>query len=294
MSIFRFNHVFYGLLLIAALAAFAIPQRFTDRAEPQLQALFVPVAKPVRGFTAWATGQSGPEAIRDDRPVLAIRQQNDELAQENVKLRHDLEELQKINAEREKLGDIRPLCTPVQVVGPDPGPRESLAVQASSITGLGGAPAARDHTFFVLYHGGVVGTLQVGTAGGQVRLITDPAFKATAYFGAQRPVKGEGGKTDRREFVRFNKEPVLVEGVGKGALVCRLLTMETVKRTGLAAGDWVVLSDPAWPDKLQGRRIGTVTSVEPRRQNQLFAEIKVEPVHNLLRLREVMVLTKDK
>jgi len=50
MSWVRFNHVFAALLILSALSAFVIPERYTTKAQPQLQGLFYPVAKPARAI----------------------------------------------------------------------------------------------------------------------------------------------------------------------------------------------------------------------------------------------------
>lgn len=295
MSVFRFHHVYYTLLATAALCAFVIPQHITERLEPNIQLLFSPVARPVRGIAGWATGRWAPQPAKDVRPDVEIRRENQQLALENVKLRHDLDVLARRDGEWETLASIRTLYTRVPVVGTDPGPRETLAVQASSLTGLGGQKASNDRTFFVLYPQGVVGTLHVGLAGGQVRLVTDPSFRVEGYFyglrraaPATRPA-GEGAS----HRMRLNEHPVLIEGAGRGTMVCRLMTMEAAKKAALTPGDWVVLQDRVWPEKLHGQRIGTVTRIAPRRDSPLFAEITIKPADNLLRLQTVMVLREE-
>src|SRR5690349_10624017 len=201
---FRFKHVFFGLMGLAALSAFVIPPRYTDRVSPPLQILFAPVAAPVHALVSRAAGGGGPDLPPDQRPAYAIRLENDRLVQENIWLRQHLEELQRINNEREKLGDLRSLCTPVKVLGSDLGLRESLAVAGSSLEGL-------KDGMYVIYPGGIVGTLQrSGVAGGQVQLITNPGFRVTAYFSGMRKVTRDG--QTETAMTRVGPERVLVEG----------------------------------------------------------------------------------
>jgi len=271
-------------MFLACISVFVIPQKYTDKAEPQIQGLFAPVAIPAR----WAggvleRGMAGPDEQADTRPVAAIREQNDYLAQQNAWLTQELDELRKLNDERDRVGiDIRKLCTPVSVIGSDSGNRESLAVGSSSLQGL-------KDGMYVLYSGGIVGKLQrSGFAGGQVQLVTNKGFTLTAYFGSFR--RAEDG-TDK--FTRLNKDAVLVRGNGEGTMICDLLHMDEVARISLRPGDWVMLDDSDWPNYLQNRRIGKVASVEKRPGYPLFAEIRIRPESDLKKLKEVMVLTKN-
>ncbi len=282
---FRFKHVFVALMALAALSAFVIPPRFTDRAVPQLQILFAPVARPTQALVSRAAGHGGPELPPDERPAYAIRLENDRLVQENIWLRQHLDELQRVNNEREKLGDLRPLCTPVKVLGPDPGPRESLAVAGSSLEGL-------KDGMYVVYPGGIVGTLQrSGVAGGQVQLITNPGFRVTAYFSGTRKVT-QDGKTETA-ILRVGPERVLVEGVGRQEMRVRQVKAADLKAWDLRPNDYVILDDPDWPNRLRGTRIGRVTAIVPHKDRALFAEVHIAPTSDLLKLREVMVLTKN-
>ena len=53
MSYLRFQHVFVGLLGLSALSAFVVPPKYTYRIEPNLQAVFAPVARTVRQSDLW-------------------------------------------------------------------------------------------------------------------------------------------------------------------------------------------------------------------------------------------------
>src|SRR6185436_10207276 len=114
------------------------------------------------------------------------------------------------------VGSLRPLCTRVNVIGPDVGGRESLS--------LGVVPGVelRDG-MAVLYTGGLVGRIErAGSLGAQVRLITDPNAKnLTAYFG--RWVRKSDTET---EFQRTATDIPLVEGAGRGELIVRNLNLK--------------------------------------------------------------------
>ena len=275
MSAIKFNYVFAVLLLLAGLSAFAIPERYTVRAQPQVQGVFMPVASPVGRAAAWAHARLAKPEPQDVRDLRTLATANDQLMQENVFLRHQLEELQRINADRQTLGKDRDAFTPVPVVGPDAGGRQSLLLKGSTLDGL-------REGMFVMHTSGVAGliTRPPGLLGAQVRLITDRGLRVTAYF--RKP-----GQTLRAE-----TPPAVVEGTGDGAMRCLGLTVEEIHKAKLAPGDWVVLEDKDWDDRLHGKRLGKIVAITPLASAPLYAEIRVEPMKNLMMLREVMVLTK--
>lgn len=269
---------------LACISAFVIPQRYTDRVLPQVQSLFAPVALPAR----WAGGalerrMAAPEEQADTRPISAIREQNDYLLQQNAWLAQELDAERKLNDERNLVGvDIRKLCRPVPVIGTDSGTGDSLAVAGSSLQGL-------KDGMYVVYSGGIVGTLQrAGLAGGQVRLITNRGYCVIAYF--SRPVVNDRGET---AWTRLAGNPVSVFGNGQGMMVCQMISVADVAKNGIRVGDWVMLDDPGWPKNLQNRRIGKVASIDKRKDGPLYAEIRIRPESDLKRLKEVMVLTRD-
>jgi cell shape-determining protein MreC len=283
MSAIRFNHVFAVLLVLAAVGAFAVPERYTTRAQPQVQGLFMPVASPVRGVSAWAHARLAKPESKDVRDLRTLAAENDELRQENATLQHKLEDLIRINSDRAELGgNLRDDCTPFKVVGGDAGVRQSLLIRGSSLDGL------RDG-MFVLHTDNVVGliTRPPGLLGAQVRLITDRGVRVTGYF--RKLEKGPDGKTRTR---RLDTPSVVVEGTGDGAMRCLGLTVEQLNDAGVKPGDWVVVEDKDWDDRIHGKRLGKVAGITPLITAPLYAEVRVEPTQNLMRLREVMVLTK--
>ena len=283
MSAIRFNYVFAVLLVLAAVAAFVIPERYTTKAQPQVQGLFMPVASPVRTAAGWAhqrLAKPEPKDVRDHRTLAA---ENDQLRHLNATLQHKLEDLIRINTDREDLGrNLRDFCTPVKVVGTDAGVRQSLQLRGSSLDGL-------REGMFVLYTDNIVGliTRPPGLMGAQVRLITDRGVRVTGYF--RKLEKGPDGKFHTR---RLETPSVVVEGTGDGAMRCQGLTLKQLDDAGVAPGDWVVVEDKDWDDRVHGHRLGKVAGITPLVTAPLYAEVRVEPAHNLMRLREVMVLTK--
>lgn len=282
MSAIKFQHVFGALLLLSALRAFVVPERYTARAQPQVQSLFQPVARPVGSIAGWVHARVAKPPATDGRDVQTLLAENDRLTQEHAAIAHAYDELRRRIAGWEALKELRDVCTRVAVVGADGGGRESLQISGSSFEGL--RPGQ-----FVLHPRGIVGYIErpPGILGAQVRLITDPGVRIEAYFGNSK--KDESGKP---VFERVETPAVLVEGVGQGAMRCTFLTMEDVQKGGIVVGSWVVVEDKEWDQRLHGRPLGKVVRVEPQPTAPLYADIRIEPVTSLTMLREVMVLTK--
>ena len=278
MSHLKFNHVFVVLMVLSAASAFAVPLRMTNIARAQFQNLVAPIARPIGSFAHYVHGKVARPQKLDSRDATVIAVENDHLKTTIASLQAQVRALQDLTAERQLLGDVLPLCTPVPVVGGDAGLRESLSLQSS--VGL-------QDGMFALYSGGVVGRIdRAGYSGGaQVRLVTDAGFGVQGSF--VRFVKDGQGQTVYDPIEAPNP---LVQGAGNGMMVIRRLPMEEL--ADVRPGDWVVVDDPDWPLMLQGFKLGVVESKEPSPGAPLFAEIKVRPVTNLMHLREVMVMTK--
>lgn len=301
----RFTQVFYILLALSAISAFLIPPRVGEAARPLMGTLLTPVAQPSRAIAAWATGRSGdPRPPTDDRPADDIVRENQDLRLANQKLAYDLARARALVQDRAKIDpEIRDLCTSVAVLGStEPGGgRDALTVKSTSLSGLADG-------MFVLHNRDVVGRLVAGKAGAQVRLVTDPRSRVKAYFvpargdaqagdgqagdgqaGGRRPGDKVGPAADR-----YDLPTKLIEGAGRGRMVCRNVPYADVERVRLKAGDWAIVDedDIEWPPELQGRRLGVVTKVT--KTAKMMAEIEVKPEADVLLLREVLVLTKGK
>ncbi len=307
MSAIKFNHVFAALLVISALSAFVIPEKYTTKVQPQIQGLFQPVAKPTRLVAAWVSGRVEKPDPNEKRSTKELIEEIDALKQDYMAAMHAIEELEALrvdymaamhmvedlrrrNAEYEQLGTLRSLCTPVRTVGGDGGSRESLQIRGSTFDGL-------KQGQFVVFPRGIVGVLErpPGIAGAQVRLITDPGVRVEGYFAIY--TKDEAGRSTRERLPlppmdeKLKLTP-LVQGVGNGAMKCVSLTMEEVKLAGVEVGTWVMLEDKEWDERLHGRPLGQVVRITPQTTAPLYADIRIEPVVKLSRLTEVMVLTK--
>lgn len=284
----RFNQVFYLLLMLSAISAFMLPQGMTDRVRPLAGTLLTPVAEPTRALSGWMTGRAGPSVPVDQRPADQIVLENVELKQTVAKLQHDLDVFRKRDAEHAKLGDIRDLCRPVTVLGPaSSGGRDVLTVRSSSLTGLA-------DKMVVLYEQDIVGVLaNVGAGGAQVRLVTDPQSRMLAKFGVfQKPTSNAAGDGGEMRFVPLAIQPMLVEGAGGGKMICRNIPWKDATDAGLVEGAWAILNDAQLPTAVQGRRLGVVRKIA--KGAKMMAEIEIRPEIDLMQLKEVMVLTKDR
>jgi cell shape-determining protein MreC len=285
MGRIRVQHVFTVLLGASALTAFVIPPRFTEFARPHLESLFAPVSRPAGAVAARVRSRVSPPKNVDDRPAEDVKIENDRLRQTVVNLAEQLALLQEINADREALGQARRLCTPVAVVGGDAGlgTRETLQLSAGTNDNV-----RKD--MYALYAGGIAGRISGAGIGGSVlQLITDPNVGLTGTF-----VRYEKNAQGQLELQRIGLPPALVQGRGRNTMVVEMLSYEAVAAANVRPGDWLILHDRTWPEPLQGYRIGQVQSVDKRRDAPLLAEIKVAPQCDLMQLREVMVMNKDK
>jgi hypothetical protein len=124
-------------------------------------------------------------------------------------------------------------------------------------------------------------------SGSVVQLVTDAKF--AVRIGFARFVKRPDGKLD---FTMIATNEALATGDGNGAMWVRNVAWTQKEEVGLKEGDWVVLRDDDWPDALQRYRIGRIESIERYSKGAGFAEIKVVPPTDLLKLREVLVMVK--
>jgi len=284
----RFNHVYGLLLLFCAASAFVLP-RFVDPARAQVQNIYAPVSRPALALAQWIHARFDrnrvPDAVSPDAPRSDsdIRQENLELHQLVASLTSQLQKLEEREAEHEKLGRLRDLCTPYSVAAGDSGSSESLLIGGTNLDGLKAGMAA-------VFPGGLAGRLQTpGLTGTRVRLITDRGFSVTGVFA--RFVKRPDGRV---ELVRIATDPPLVRGEGSNSLLIEAMPLEKAKEIHM--NDWVLLEDSdGWAAAVQGQPIGRVMAAPAvSRRFAGFAEIKLEPAAKLMQLHELMIVDKAK
>lgn len=290
MSNLRFNHVFTVLMLLSLVSAFFFPPEATNPGRAHLQGLFSPISRPARGIAGVVYRRFHRDAVVDDgspdspRPAQTVLEENRQLRERLALLSLKFDQLNQLNADRQLVGDdLRPLCKPATVTGADSsGVRETLALSAA------GADFKADMP--VLTARNIVGKLsRAGIGGAQVRLITDPGFSVTGRIGRYRA--NADGAMDL-EWVE-HLQP-LVQGIGHGEMAIRSnISMQQVHDLGIAVNNMVVLDDRDWSANLHGCSLGRIISIDPQQNAPLFADIHVQPVNNLMRLREVMVMVKN-
>ena len=280
MSSPRFNHVFFFLMLSAFLCAFVLPDNFTDTARIHFAGVFNPLSYPSRRIAEAIYHRLSPENTADPRSRQALIDENDRLRQEVVRLSANVEQLEKLEGERQRLGDLQSLCVHVPVAGGDSGGRDALLLSATSLGGLSSDEA-------VLYPGGLAGRLTTGIGGARVRLITDYGVSLTGAF--LRFVETANGLKP----MRINAPTPLVQGAGRGRLAVGGMKWTDFLQAGLQVGDWVILDDSAWPHAVQGVRLGRIVSASASRNAPGFADIRLAPQADLTRLASVWVLRAE-
>ncbi|MEA2711162.1 MAG: hypothetical protein QOF78_3763 [Phycisphaerales bacterium] len=281
---FKFNQVFVGLIALAFLSAFILPPDLSNPLRG-LQALFAPVSRPTRAI-AGSLHDRFAANHRDTREADQVKDENEQLRVLVMSLSGQLQELKRVANDFDRLGDVRPLCTRFKVVGDDPGTRDSIMLAASSRDQVKESQP-------VLSGQGLVGIVErVGQAGAQVRLITDKDFKVSGQF-----VRFNSNKTETREQTLATTIP-LVRGAGKGQIEILNIQLKETALTDdplkekVAVGDYVKLEDPLWPPNVSGRLLGRVESITQQSGAPQHALIRVRPLLELKRLREVMVMNK--
>jgi cell shape-determining protein MreC len=280
MTNLKFQHVFAGLLALCVLTAFVMPERYSEKTHPEIQALFAPVSYPVGAVAQRVRNSVSPDLSPDRRQDEDIRHENQHLRDEVSRLYEQMRDLQERDEERNKIGPLRQYCKPFAVIGGDPGLRESLLIRASTLEGI-------KEPMPVVYPGGIAGQIQrAGIAGAQVQLISDTAFHIRGSF--KRYINEAG----QLKPIPISNVQVVANGNGNNQMLVRLLTMQQVAAAGIRAGDVLVVDEPEWPNILRGTYLGHIVSIEKSKTLPLFADIRIEPQQVLMRLREVLVVTK--
>jgi len=281
----RFNQLFFGLLALSFLSAMLLPPSVSHQAQVNVQVLFAPVASPVRALSFWIHNRVVPKTVHDgaspDHPRLTseVYAENNALRQQLAMLSTELEKLQALESERNKLNWLRDLCTPYSVFGGDAGHGASLQLAASSFVGLKeGMPA--------IVPDGLVGRIdRVGMAGASVRLISSKGARISVKIGRVETTDGQP------RFVALTSTCV-AEGQGGNTLLIPLVRTEELAK--VRENDMVILDDPEWPSNLHAFRVGAVVDKWDARNSPQFGQVKMESLVNLSQLREVMVLSKEK
>jgi len=284
MSYLKFNHVFFGLMLMSLLSAFVLPVRITSRAQSSVANIIRPVASPTRAVSGWVQNKVVGRRVRDaespDQPRVPgeVFLENTELRVLVASLKGQLIQAQERLGERAKVGAVLPFCTAFSVVAGDSGGRDSLMLAGSSFDGVKVDQA-------VLYSGGIAGRIsRAGIGEARVRLVTDPSFRAEVSFA--RFLYADG----KAELQLLSQEKFVIDGQGKGTLGTRV-DVKFKEQTHLAAGDWATLNDGEWEPIIHGYRVAQVSAVVPAKEAGWFT-VTLEPYQNLKRLDEVMVLNK--
>lgn len=273
-------HMLAVLILACGVLSFWRRPRLGDEWRMSLQSVFWPVASPMRhvgtGLARWVN-----PPLADARSTDDLQGENRALRAQVANLSKRLDDLQQRLALRERLGDALEHARLFGVAGGDGSHRDVLNLRGGVEDGLAERQPA-------LTADAVVGQVwRVGSAGAQVRLVSDAGFRVVGAFGRWRLT--EQGPV----FTQVDRLQPLLEGIGGGRMVIRNMPVSELKLAQVAEGDVVVLGDVDWPSLLQGRPIGVVETVGVRRDNPLFGELAVRPLSDLSLLREVWVLSES-
>jgi hypothetical protein len=283
MSHIRFNHVFFGLMVLAALSAITAP-RVSARAQAQLQKLFIPVAKPMYAFGGWSHDRIVKPVLRDDaspdhpRDQQTLLRENTDLRGQVLTLTAELDRLKELTADRSKLGDLQSRCTVVDVAGRDAGQSESLLLAP-------GLKASLREDLPVLCPEGVVGKItSAGAGAARVRLITDKGNRITVSF-----VRFQNDNKGVLRMSNVSYPDCIAIGQGNGRMLVTHQRMSELKGA-LQPNDWAIVNDPDWSRVTY--RVGRVASIEQQPGAAGFGQIWIESLVDFKLLREVMVVTK--
>jgi cell shape-determining protein MreC len=279
----KFKQVFFGLMMLSLLSAFALPRRATDLNGTSLQTLLIPISHPTYKIANSIRGRFAAQPIEDTRDSRDIERENLALKQQIQAMLGEIDHLQQRAGERASLGGFEAFCDRFEVTAADGGVHDAI-----TITGSGIGDLRVDQP--VLSSGSVIALIgrisRAGAIAAQVRLVTDPGFPGfTAHFVQYSAANG----------AQENKELLaIITGRGEGKMVINNLAIQDVRNAGIQQGDWVVLSDETWPRDLQGVRVGRVDSIEPLSRQTLFADIRLAPEQNLMHLSDVWVMTHQR
>jgi cell shape-determining protein MreC len=282
----KIGQMFWIMMGLAVAAMALLPAGTASSARTAAASVLTPVAWPVR--KVFGLGQRRLNVATPEVPAKTLAGQplttDEELRMLRIELAtvtQQLEDLKRLNADRNQLGQLRQRCTPADVVSADAGGggRQSLLVR------LAEPSAVRDRAA-VLTAAGLVGRV-VGASRSDltVQLATDTKFRVQGTIG--RFIETDGTVS----FQKLNTPLPLVMGTG-GRLVIGNVSLKEATEAGVSEGDWVVLSDADWDAGVQGLKIGQVRKIRPNPQAPLTAEIELTPSAAPGALKQVMVLTR--
>jgi hypothetical protein len=284
MLSFRIKHLAGVLMTLCLLCALAVPPASVARLDASVAILFRPVSIPARAVAARLLSRSQPLPTAETRSDPDLRKENESLRQQVVYLRAQLDVYTQRDKDRQAIGDLALLCTPIEVLAGDSGLRDMLAIDAGSGSVRVGMP--------VVYAHGLAGRIDaVGPASSRVRLVTDVGMILQAHI-----VRYISGADEKPVLAQITIGDPMVEGAGNGTMLIHNLTCQQAIADGksrLLPGDWIVLYDSDWPSAVWNTRIGFIQSIAPQRAHPLFAEVIVVPAARLDQLREVQVLTRE-
>ncbi|MEL7238027.1 MAG: rod shape-determining protein MreC, partial [Planctomycetota bacterium] len=260
--------------------------------------LAAPVSHPANRIGNWMAdrfepaGPVDPDSPDGPRSLNAVLAENRLLRQQLGMVLTQLEQLKKLNADRDRLGtDLRPISDPLTVLG-TVGEEADLLRTAGSLTGDVQPGMAVMHTGDVdakSPEAGLAGIVDaVGLfgdeSGVQIRLLSDPNHP---------PVGGTFKKfTDDGKIVTLGTQPFVVEGLGDGKIAILEHQLSDLQDHGVDNTTWVTVTDEDWHPAVNGVTIGRVVAIEDLPDKPQFARVVIEPTAHLQRLREVMVVTR--
>ncbi len=280
------GHMFWILMGLAVAAMLLAPANFAAPVRTAASSTLTPVAWPVR--KVFGLGQRRLAVNTPETPATSAggkpMNADDEMRELRIELAtvtQQLEDLKRLNADRNQLGQLRQRCTPADVLSADPGGRQAITVRLAGAT-----PGEARDRLAVLNGSGLIGRVE-GVARDvlRVRLVVDSGFAVQGTIG--RFIENDGTVA----FQKLNTPLPLVQGVA-GRLVIRNISLKEATDSGITEGDWVVLSDPEWDPGVQGLKIGQVRRIRPYPLSPLFAEIDLTPSAVPGTLKQVMVLTR--
>jgi rod shape-determining protein MreC len=282
----RFSFLHPTLLVLAALSAFTLPPARSG-VRDQIALVFVPVAAPARAMGKWVRDRLAHEpavdALSPDVPRSAeqLRQQNNMLLSQIVRLETQLEDLKQLSAQYSRLGDLRKRVQPASVIAGPRANRQTLLISTSDLSGIQtGMPVVNPDGFI----GKITSVAPLGGSA-SVLLVTDPDSRIQARLARFAP-RDDGGV--RTEILPV--EPVVV--IGNGAdMLAQMLPGRAVQSIA-RVGDLVILDDASSGAALKGLLVGRVKTINLPPTSAGHASLNIEPTADFRTLAQVLVVNK--